>query len=503
MFFFLYRQVSEVAIYKAFKPFGPICEIAGGGSSKFEVTLQRCASVDALKQLKQIEIEGITLNVSWGIDFNENCSRRTVPHAKELETPPDQHAPQNIMNALNDDCFRAILEHKIISIADLLAVGSTCKRLKNIVDDVTRHQLVKTPSLLEKFIENSNLWQIDDFLRIFGEMSVSFNMSSKSRNMYVIMHLIDEYCPNINKLACSVFNCDKAIQFRPLFSRVKELHMTIGTNIVLGEVLASNDHLERLTVQSNDLLLSPVKLSKLTDLKLMFNALEDRECFAEFFTLNPQLHKLHLRGMYYLHDLQFRGRSLNLPHLEDLTLVGLTLEDQSASDRGNVECTLFDQMKNLKRLVIVPMDEVEPLLQAINKNQLSLKHLSVNALDVDTRLISQMKTIETLYIRAGVRDNQMIQLVECLEHLVDLHINSSAWERKSITLDGIQRFSKIANPLIKARFELFPMKVRTIIANRTEFKTTESILLQRNMQVFVRISSTDPCDSLMVVSYFA
>lgn len=495
-FFFVFFpvQVSEIDIYKAFKSFGAICEIAGGGSSKFEVTLRRCAP--ALRQLQQIVIAGITLDINWSMDYKKYRSPKTD---ESLGAPPDEHSPNNIMNALGDDCFRAIFEHNILSLEDLLAVANTCERLRDIAQDIVRRKLAKTPLLLQRFVATSELWKIDDFLDIFGESVVSINLNNTIRHLYINMHLIHEYCPHIKEFECTIKNRDRAIQFRPLFSRVKKLNVKIVSDIALDDLLVSNDILECFTIESFRLLLSPIKLSKLTELNLKFRALENKTRFEEFFALNPQLHKLHMNGGHIPLGFQLISCSLNLPHLGDLTLVNMLLEDRNV----DVECILFDQMKSLKRLVIGTNGAVASTLRAINKNQLPLKFFSVKASDVVTDRICQIKTIEGLHINSAMNDDQMMQLVNRLEHLVSLHIDSSSSPRDTnVTLNGIERFITTANPLITAKFELLPKKVPEIIAHTNDFKTIQSILLKRNMKVWVRIPSTDPSASLMRVSFF-
>lgn len=500
--------MSEIQIYRAFRPFGIICDIAGGGScnSKFEITFRLAASVDKLKQLKVIEISGYQLAVSWGGDVYDHRARSFGCFADSLKTPPDQQSVHNILNALDDDCLRTVFEHDQLGVDGLCTITSVCQRFERLGGEIFHRKYAnKYTSFVAMLLSSSTIWQWEDYLSIFGRSIVSIDSRIQIRNLYTTLYLMAKHCPNMRQLTCFVSNPKIAIELRSLFVRLRVLTMTINGDFSFGDLFASDVdtcNLECLAVRSKNLLLAPIKLAHLTELKLEFEQLDEQESTEAFFALNPQLIKLHLAITTLAHtNYRLLLRALDLPNLHELTLIGRW----GVGPTNSAECTLFHELKNLKRLTIqnrICSQAVIPsMLQAIHDAQLPLEYFSLTFEhpNVDVNVISRMQTIKTLYIKAfTLNDGQMMQLVEGLPHLTNVHID--AWK---ISLAGVQRVVQIANPVTKIRLELGAESVEKLIARRHDFAAIDRVLSSRGIQLFVRI----PCNSNsnepgMSVSYF-
>lgn len=89
---------------------------------------------------QRVEIEGRSIPV---IQSNRFRNTKTAPAPIKvnqllLQPSDDQASPRNILNILNEDCIRKILERLILP--DLCSVAKTCRKLNGIAKIVFDHK---------------------------------------------------------------------------------------------------------------------------------------------------------------------------------------------------------------------------------------------------------------------------------------------------------------------------------------------------------------------------
>lgn len=143
--------------------------------SSVKVALIEAEPVEELRplgQLQQIEIsDGTTFSITSECGCESNVMDRELGSVCEsLLNPPDHHSPNNILNALNDDCFRAILERNEISISDFCAFASTCTRLSHIGFAVFQRKYTEKHKFsVTETPELTSVWQLDAYFSTGGQ----------------------------------------------------------------------------------------------------------------------------------------------------------------------------------------------------------------------------------------------------------------------------------------------------------------------------------------------
>lgn len=463
-----------------------------------EITLRRGASVDALKQLKTIEIDGTPLKISWKCDMEGGSMG---PVCESLQTPPAQNLPNHILNAWSDDIFCALFESKMLSIGDICAFATTNKRLSNIAAKVL--QTIDKKCALNQ--DTMALWQWECYFHICGESLKQINISLQPR-ANIILNLIAKHCVKVFDITCTLDQRKFDIGLRPLFARLSTLYVTLTDGICLADFIPVRNRLKFLTIYTKDEVLAPIKLSTLIELNLMVKGLGIRELAEAFFELNPHLKRLRIGGRKpALLNFSVSHMLCYLPNLENLKL---HISDPSDDADYPLFYQAFREMKLLKQLRItnaLQSNILAAVFSGIKVGEVPLKDLYLNQMRTNfesIQLVGQIKSIETLdIIMNALGDDGMIQLLACLPNLTDAQIQST-----KITLKGIRRYIQIARPSVTTGFRLGVYKSWDILLRYTHiFHSIENDLLARgdNLRLSVCISLySNVGHSRVTVSYY-
>lgn len=324
------------------RPFGEICAIAAGLRSKYKVTVPLAVS-KVLTQQPEIDFRGNKFNAIWDRDVFDRDIRAPGDVSDSLKNPSDQHSSTNIMNALNDDCLRAIFEQDELAVSDLVALNNVCRRFKSFAKDTFKRK--HHTSLTNIMLTDAPIWQWEQFLRTFSSTLQSIDVVMRWRNIDTILHLIDAHCANIEELKCLVTEPACNFVWRPLFARIDKLEVHMRGLVMFSDLFVpdGDSQVTKLTIQSISIQLAPIKLSQLVELELEFKRFVRPESAKEFFELNPQLKKLRLKlKTYYYATCPYFILLLlrHLPNLNHLTLVGnwkLDCEAKNLLDSLDIE----------------------------------------------------------------------------------------------------------------------------------------------------------------------
>lgn len=409
--------------------------------------------------------------------------------AEPLQTVPDLQSPQNILHALNDDCLRAIFERSELDIDDLCAIANSCQRFHTVAADIFQH---KYRGQHKAFIDTmlyraAPLWQWDEYFHAFGGSLESIDIKNQCRNGAILLHFIAKNCPNIKQITCQLIDRKSAVELRGLFARLQTLQVTLREKVTFDDIITAHVEysLERLTIMTSYLDLTPIKLPQLTELELEYKELYSQDGVSGFFRLNDHLTKLHLNKKSY-QSATFSTISClcNLTNLRELALGGSSAEHNHYS-----VYTTFRAFGQLNELTIANNIQskfvYESSLKAMRDAKIPLKCLNltsgVDELNID--LIGQISSIRVLRINMHrLHNDQLIALVKDLRQLNEIQVTS-----QNITMDGIRRFIQLAQPSTTAQFELTAWSRKHIRHAKYTFRLIDDLLSTHDIRLDVVI----------------
>lgn len=207
---------------------------------------------------RNIEIDGNKFTVKW-FKFEEFEDDRKCPIPSNLQDPPIQSSPSNILNALNDDCLWEIFNSKELDVWDLCALAEVCKRFNDIAKGIVpikhRHIIEHTDHM--DHMEWKCLWRMERLFRHFGSSFTTFK-GLLVENWDVLCGLIGKHCDRITTLDCELNEPATLYEIRPLIQRLYALNVTFRQTIAcdyqLSELFDSQPivRLETLTISAND-----------------------------------------------------------------------------------------------------------------------------------------------------------------------------------------------------------------------------------------------------------
>lgn len=336
---------------------------------------------------------------------------------------PTEESPDNLMNALDDECLCLIFE-RIHLIADFISIANVCWRFKRTAERTLRFKLKK---MRVRFVDLTikgevSLLKIEDFLRDFGS-SISF----LELNWVYIKHIpdasntllkmINKFCKNVQVFHMYyIFDIKNQtlIEIRPFFSKLKCLAI----------------------------------VSPYSSISMDLNSLIS--------TCN----QLTVLGMYY-GTYHFILPSINFPNLttiyiesSDMIAYDTLLEQNPqieylrCSFTENI-CRTIANMPAIRYLILenahMLTDNDIAYLGSIEDLRVELKNTSLN----DTiRKIYPMKNLVSLELRATsvFDENLLIDLIKNLNNLQELKITSRC-EELPISKDLLKQMISYANNL--------------------------------------------------------
>lgn len=436
-------------LYALFKPIGEINSIRLIGNHRnighIEFTNNQIASKLISKRGIQMENAKITIEPADvhsqsipDFDFEQ------IP-TKEIEEnlllrAPETDSPNNILNALNDDCLREIFE-KFETLSMLHSISNVCVRFSEIAKQIfkTKHRHRFINMLELRWNNQLNLPQIIPFLRKFGSSIESLNIKCEFRHFKTdyyedlplssyFLKIINKYCKNLTFLCITIFDLDSQTlaKIYPLLSRLKGLQLELSSFSLLSDFISACSQLETLSIvldRPTRGILPGITLPKLSKFELTGNIIVEEEVIDSldlFLACNPHLE--HIRIDFCSKSIcHYIGR--NMPKLREITL---------HNERSDAVLDL-EHMYDLK-LKYCSYRIIAPHIHQLLENNVLIEELAVNVEILDKVVIDnicQLKSVEKLTIRANnleTDNNYLIKLARNLPHLKKLKIWHSVLE---------------------------------------------------------------------------
>lgn len=444
-------------------------------------------TVDALKQLLQLGIDGNELRIRWVGDVKHSYDDPSFDLTLQPQgIVPDAQSPDNILNALNDDCLRAIFEHGGLDLFELSSFAGTCKRLRHIGRDEFQRRYAKDlGSCASDTNTPMSIWQWEDFLRTFDDTIETIDLQFHSNNS-IVLHLIANYCPNVRDITCVIDKVNALAELRPFFSRLTSLDVTLKEHVTqqLNDLLAWNSKVERLTLSTHNYRLTPVRQPKLIEFNLKCCHIETfQRAVDAFFITNPQIQRLQIGRSVRSTILTSVLLGLRrLKNLEQLAIVGKWDDELQPSTIHSI----FRQLKPLRRLTIIDASESE-MMQTIYTGLLE-GHVPLEQLRLTSKTefssfttIERLQSIQSLHITMdSLTVVQLIELVEKLRRLNDIEVVSSA-----ISINEIRRCLRYAKRMQTARFILNAIRMDALVSEIENIEAINRILSTCELRLHV------------------
>lgn len=430
--------MSEFEVYETFKAIGPIYKMEAideydykfDSGLEFLVTFISTEGVVQLKSQKEIELNGTTYTIEWEKD--ERLDRNTIDVNAALSLPPHRDSPDNIMNALSDDCLRIIFESTQFDDIDLGVLASVCVRFNYIAHKVMAAKIRKEGKFSLEFDKSINLSRVDECLSCIDTSYATIRMDT---NCQVINGMLDKYCKIVAEFDLFVdrIPLETLAQLRSFFGGVRKLHLhwkpydrpfgscskdwfDESNEFVdfLAGFLTADCAIEELRLYhpwGNLMMdLPTVRIPQLTSLSLNGIYLITEESTLTFFELNQQIVKLTLKKASANADI------LNyLPNVQHLKL-------SRTSDMRFVDINV--RFEHLKVLYLNTVGS-HSFLEQLADDGVALENLTLyNAFNNHIiNSISRMPCLKELCIRAkGINDESISRYTHQLKRLEKIEI---------------------------------------------------------------------------------
>lgn len=433
-------QVHTYYVYEELKRFGKIVSYrARDRSTKHKITFIRSATTDQLKHKYAIPVETGLVWVDWQSDKVIECTPE-IHVAESLLVPPDQKSPQNIVNALPDNCLKKIFEY--VDLFDLCELAQVCKRF------LYAAQLADKPHHIV-FHSDAPLWKWALYFSLFGE-SVWQIVTLRGVHSNILMGMVAKYCKQILEFNCfhgpdlgikvtwPLMGCNYGRNYGNRPMTVDKLLKLVNRGDTASTTCSVNLYLK----DSN---LPAMVLPVLEEVRLTFSAPLD-SASLNFFEVNPQIKQLEIDGVGYVDISQILER---LPDIRELHL--------GWSVNNGFPCSnfaIFGQLKHLHTLEISSCIRAKwlEILNQIIDNNIQLKHLIIRRARYTgfnpITLICRIKSIVFLKVNQ-LTDDELLRIGTTCENLRGIDVGVS-----QLTLKGIWTMLQIATKLTKAQFFL-------------------------------------------------
>lgn len=420
---------------------------------------------------------------------------------------PAEDSPNNILNALNNDCLREIFDRDEIDSMDLAAIANTCTRFNAIAKRAFNK---KYDEDLTKF-KTADLWRVDEFLRTFGEQipSVLFFGEFFGDRLDIVSRMILEHCINVTKLACSALNESSRVPLRRIVPQLQELTIT-NADEHASEIFDEETiyQLKKLHfIEFSSLNLPRAKMPELLDLCIGRGWFSFERNF-HFFLLNPQIQVFSLAHVHPTHSIDSNQILRHLPNVNDLEIVDTAFNTRIGS------LTSFGEFEHLNTLRLSieycdadtnNADIALGILQAIQNGNNHLENLSLKFWrgwdDAFIESICGLKNLKTLKIEEKLatideNDDGLCRLVRELKQLECIHVEAVA------SLQGINAALRIADCMKKAFFRVTIIpgrvlpKLDSVIAEINGIRQMKGIELCIEIQIRPRAKNNIRCGTV-------
>lgn len=415
--------------------------------------------------------------------------------------------PDHILNALNDDCLRAILLQ--LNLLDLTSAANVCIRFNEQAKSVFSTKFKKKLNLNE-----CSHQEAINSLQTFGALAQSIDVKSKTSNLSKSRHENEiltaiavcctdaeeaalnnaEVSSNLKELILREFHfiieLPLYIKFDKALSKLERLSLDacyVRDN--LNPVLSACAEMRAIHMQSCFLRCDSYfwpKLHKLDELQLIDVASLDYRSINGIVAMNPKLKKFSLvhRYMNWKKTLpSIVGKLRNLLEME--LKVQVLVNDDFAE---GIRC--LGRLRSLKVLKIkLGSQSAAPLYDVITRNALPIEHMQLIDGKIDTGIINAMAEMKHLKVLeldniGGLTDEHMIELANGLgSRLEKLLLNGDTAEE--LTTIGLKKMLKSATKL-----SLLTLESTKITIDAHDYKTILGTLQKRQENVKLVIEIT-------------
>lgn len=449
------------------------------------------------------EVESIDLrakdDIQWGyVQFKSAINAANVLSDSDhriddcvikVEAAHQWKQPNNILNALDDQCFYNIF--KFLDLSDLANVADVCVRFNQQAKKAFSTSELKRMVLpCSRYVVNNQPNEMRKIVRHFGANLQSLSIDTKSRggNHYLLRAML-EYCSDeLKELRLESFLIEKdAPNLGPLFSGLEKLEMAnCVVEIELDQSMASCDGLKSLRFDNCHLKYDKCIGRTFGHLKRAFilDTNFSADIVRQFIVSNPTITELSIKGIEH-RVLCAIGE--NLAYLQNLEFVNRAYY-LSGILRGGDDMLTIAQLKFLKRLKLnlnYAYDWTR-LLNALHANNVLIEHLGLGGVlicDSVVESICKMNQLEILDIDdfLSLTKDDLIKMAKRLPELLELRLLESYCEVDFIDVKEILQYAG------KLKFLSLRSRERGYIININDYNQILHILKSRSGQLCLRI----------------
>lgn len=382
-----------------------------------------------------------------------NAIHRISSYDVTVEAAEPWHQPDQILNALDDDCLRAIF--KYFKLKDLTNAADVCNRFKECAEDAFSHNY-KTVNLDP---EDTNI--LINFGKLIRSLNIDFNrfspfISRYYRQKFITLGMINEYtCHKLEELSILGMRFDTTLNLinPSLFVNLKHVELKDCYYPNLNELLNICPKLEILKIESCSDIKNCLnqRFEQLKEFHLV-HSVRNVESINTFIITNPSLTKLKLvNSTANMRSIRLIGQHLH--RLLELELLDLAFEEGNWETIG-MEASL-QILSNLNSLMVLKLklkfDEpwsIAPLLNELATNQSPLEMVLVGNAKITAAAIESMSQLKQLNMIQlddvnGLTNDHVIQLSKELPHLQHFCLEGHSGENITGTaLKTMIRYSK-------------------------------------------------------------
>lgn len=448
----IYNIVSQFSRVKTMRKLSrPHRNSSNDTLQRYVITLSSPRTPE-LKELCQRVAYNFSLTLNWTDDDIETRSNSLdSSHLSELagylaRLPPKRNAPENILNALNDDCLRMVFAMSPLDVNDLYVLSKTCKQFRAIAIDVFKHNFKGD---LRGFRCDS-LSVMHEFFRIFGASFESLNLKElPDADTDILLRIIIQCCPNLKQLSYALHERQSARYLRPLLKQLTTI-TTFGDRTFFDALFDPNAQyvLHTWRLHCTNTMLPTIHFSQLVHLELdSCGTFEFHQNMLETFCRsNSQIRHLIIKKC------RLNGGIGSLvQHLPNLKT--LDIESNVYLERPDANLNAFGRLHRLKVLSIkrdiVCRDgtTMNRILQLLCDNDVHLEHLTLECV-AKTPMLFRMKWLKSLRMDC-LDDDELTRLSVELHQLESIEA-INGW----MSYNGIRNFVMQSRAIQKALFEI-------------------------------------------------
>lgn len=383
----------------------------------------------------------------------------SIDSSINLQDPPAEDSPMNIVNKLNNFCIQAIFQ-RIDNVRDYHSLANTCKRLQaNAISGYPAHLKALTiyNDLYEYDMNNRPngipFNEAESYLMLFGHLIQSLKwIANGETNNTDILNLIARYCGNTLKdFEIERSECDY-IYALPYFTALEKLSVdnvnvtySYVTNIVLRSPLkelriisdCSSYRVNTWFMQSFPQLES-IEFHKIQHLT--------SNMVIHFLNLNPQLRCIKMVYCSNLDTDSFIDIGHRVPNLEQFSFI-----TWYSTPMINEHLRHLGNLKKLKNLAIETCSRVRyaELVRLLFENQMPIESLSIDGKnDDDLANVPAIDGLINLTV-ADISENVLLSLMMKHPKLTELRVHDSS----NITMNGVKNALEFGENLKTITFD--------------------------------------------------